>query len=630
MPSRNTKLRWRITGCSAVNTPPPELFRLQFQPLCYPVRMRPNLLATSALFLAAMSQLAPAQAPASVASRLSAQNALFDDSWQTTLKMNPTLATAVGDYRYNDQLGDYSLAASAARHQRDLTDLASIKAIDPAGFPEQDLISHDLFLRQLQQRVEDYDLKEFEMPLSASGGGGGIHANLADLPLSMPFDSVKHYEDYISRLHQIPKAFLQTEEVLRAGVNDHLVPVRFIAEKIPGQVEGVITTDPFILPLKKFPASFSDADKKRLTDEITSTVNNEVFPAYKQFGEFITKDYIPNGRTTLSVNSLGGGKRRYQATLRRFTTTDLTAVQIHEIGIKEVDRITGEMADLAKANGYKDLASFRDHIESDPKYVPVSADAIVDDFRKYIAQMQPRLPELFNLLPKTAVTVEPIPPFQAAAATHYQGGTPDGKRPGRVSVAVSDPTHRSYINDEAVAYHEGVPGHHLQITVQQSLTGLPEFRKHGGNSAYTEGWGLYAEELGKEIGFYQDPGSDYGRLRSELFRAVRLVVDTGIHDEGWSRDQVVEYMRNSHAIDEPTIQAETDRYISGPGQACSYKLGQLKIRELRERAKQQLGPQFDLKTFHDEILSGGALPLDILDARVNRWIKAQLTAQAGN
>jgi uncharacterized protein (DUF885 family) len=592
--------------------------------------MRPKLLATSALFLAAMSQVASAQTPASLASRLAAQNALFDDSWQTTLKMNPTLATAVGDYRYNDQLGDYSLAASAARHQRDLTDLASIKAIDPAGFPEQDLISHDLFLRQLQQRVEDYDLKEFEMPLSASGGGGGIHANLADLPLSMPFDSVKHYEDYISRLHQIPKAFLQTEEVLRAGVNDHLVPVRFIAEKIPGQAEGVIASNPFLLPLKKFPASFSDADKKRLTDEITSTVNNEVFPAYKQFGEFITKDYIPKGRTTLSVNSLGGGKRRYQATLRRFTTTDLTAAQIHEIGLKEVDRITGEMTALAKANGYQDLATFRDHIENDPKYQPVSADAIVEDFRKYIAEMQPRLPELFNLLPKTAVTVEPIPPFQAAAATHYQGGTPDGKRPGRVSVAVSDPTHRSYINDEAVAYHEGVPGHHLQITVQQSLTGLPEFRKHGGNSAYTEGWGLYAEELGKEIGFYQDPGSDYGRLRSELFRAVRLVVDTGIHDEGWSRDQVVEYMRNSHAIDEPTIQAETDRYISGPGQACSYKLGQLKIRELRERAKQQLGPKFDLKTFHDEILSGGALPLDILDARVNRWIKAQLTAQAGN
>ena len=258
------------------------------------VRMRPNQLATSAVFLAALSQLAPAQAPASVATRLAAQNGLFDDSWQATLKMNPTLATAVGDYRYNDQLGEFSLAASAARHQRDVTELASIKAIDSTGFPEQDLISHDLFLRQLQQRVDDYDLKEFEMPLSSSGGGGGIHASLADLPRSMPFDSVKHYEDYIARLHQIPKAFLETEDVLRAGVRDQLVPVRFIAEKIPGQAEGVITANPFFLPLKQFPASVSDADKKRLTDEITSTVNNEVFPAYKQFAAFVISDYIPH------------------------------------------------------------------------------------------------------------------------------------------------------------------------------------------------------------------------------------------------------------------------------------------------------------------------------------------------
>ena len=587
--------------------------------------MRNLLLAAPFLLFAAVSS---AQAPASVASRLAAQNALFEDAWQTQLRLSPTLATAVGDYRYNDQLGEYTLAATARRHELDIAYLTKIKAIDATGFPEQDLISHDLFARQLEQRLEDYDLKEYEMPLSASGGGGGIHTEVADLPLSMPFDSVKHYEDYIARLHQIPRAFLQTEDVLRAGVKDKLMPVRFIAEKIPGQCDGVMQADPFLIPLKKFPASFSDADKKRLTDQITTTVNMEIFPAYKQFSAFIVKDYIPYTRTTLSINSLGDGKRRYQATLRRFTTTNLTAAQIHEIGLKEYDRITAEMTALAKANGYKDLASFRNHIENDPKYVPASAEAIVDDFRKYIAQMEPQLPKLFNLLPKTAVTVEPIPAFQAAAATHYQGGTPDGKRPGRVSVAVSDPTHRSLINDEAVAYHEGVPGHHLQISIQQSLTGLPEFRKHGGNSAYTEGWGLYAEELGKEIGFYQDPGSDYGRLRSELFRAVRLVVDTGIHDMGWSRDQVVEYMRNSHAIDEPTIQAETDRYISGPGQACSYKLGQLKIRELRERARQQLGPQFNLKTFHDEILSGGALPLDILDARVDRWIKGQMPATA--
>jgi uncharacterized protein (DUF885 family) len=585
--------------------------------------MRYNVLAASAVMLVALSQFAPAQAPGSLASRIAAQNTLFDDAWQAGLKMNPLQATAVGDYRYNDQMGDYSLAAPAARHQRDIADLARIKAIDSSGFPEQDLISHDLFRRQLEQRVQDYDLKEFEMPLSASGGGGGIHVSVADLPLSMPFDSVKHYEDYIARLHQISRAFRQTEEVLKAGVNDHLMPVKFLAEKVPGQAEGVIAANPFILPLKKFPASFSEADKKRLTEQITATVNNEIFPAYRQFVEFVTTDYLPHGRTMLSVNSLGGGKRRYEATLRRFTTTTLTAAEIHEIGLKEVDRISTEMAMLAKASGYADLATFREHIENDPKYQAVSAEAIVDDFRKYIAQMQPHLPELFNLLPKTAVTVEPIPPFQAAAATHYQGGTPDGKRPGRVSVAVSDPTHRSYINDEAIAYHEGVPGHHLQITIEQSMTGLPEFRRHGGNSAYTEGWGLYAEQLGKEIGLYKDPGSDYGRLRSELFRAVRLVVDTGIHDMDWSRDQVVEYMRKSHAIDEPTIQSETDRYIGGPGQACSYKLGQLKIRDLRERARQQLGAKFDLKAFHDEVLSGGALPLDMLDARINRWIAAQ-------
>ena len=582
--------------------------------------------AAPALLFAALSLTA--QAPASVESRVAAQNALFEQTWQQQLKLNPTQATAVGDYRYNDQLGDWSLAASATRHQMDVDTLANVKAISAVGFPEPDLISHDLFMRQLEQRVQDYDLKEYEMPLSASGGGGGVHVDVADLPLSMPFDSVKHYEDYIARLHQIPKVFLQTEDVLRAGVKDHLMPVRFIAEKIPGQAQGVVQADPFLIPLKRFPASFSDADKKRLTDEITTTVNTEVFPAYKQFSEFITKDYIPYARTTLSVNSLGDGKRRYQAALRRYTTTDLSAAQIHAIGLSEYDRLVSEMAVLAKKNGYKDLQSFRESIEKDPKYRAASAEAIVEDFRKYIGQMEPQLPKLFNLLPKTAVTVEPIPVFQAAAATHYQGGTPDGKRPGRVSVAVSDPTHRSYINDEAVAYHEGVPGHHLQISIQQSLTGLPEFRKHGGNSAYTEGWALYAEELGKEIGFYQDPGSDYGRLRSELFRAVRLVVDTGIHDMGWSRDQVVDYMRKSHAIDEPTIQAETDRYISGPGQACSYKLGQLKIRELRDRAKERLGPQFDLKNFHDEILSGGALPLDVLDARVNRWIQGQLPASA--
>ena len=269
------------------------------------------------------------------------------------------------------------------------------------------------------------------------------------------------------------------------------------------------------------------------------------------------------------------------------------------------------------------LGRFRAAIAANPKYQATSAEQIVDDFRKYIAQMQPKLPELFTYIPGAPVTVEPIPGFQAAMATHYQSGTPDGKRPGRVSVAVSDATHRSLVDDEAVAYHEGIPGHHMQISVAQTLTGLPKFRLHSGNSGYVEGWALYAEQLGKEVGFYQDPVSDYGRLSSELFRAVRLVVDTGIHSQGWTRDQAVQFMRETGSVDEPTIQAEVDRYIALPGQALSYKLGQLKFRELRERAKTELGPAFDIRTFHDEMLSGGALPLDLLDARTNTWIAAQ-------
>jgi len=576
-------------------------------------------LVALALFatLSITAQTKPADSPER---RLAAQNALFEDFWQTSLKLNPTQATAVGDYRYNDKLGDNSLAAVAKRNAMNVEYLAKIKAIKTDGFSEEDRTSHDLFLRNMQENVDDFDLKNYEMPVTAQGG---VHTGLADLPNAVPLDSVKHYEDYIARLHQIPNALLQTEDVLRAGVKDHLVIVKFVAEKIPAQCAGIIAADPFLNPIKKMPADFSEADKKRLADAITAAVNTEVLPAYKQFASFIATDYAPHGRSTLSIESLPDGKRRYQAAIRRLTTTNLSPAEIHRIGLAEYDRIVGEMTALAKANGYADLASFRDHIESDPKYKPSSAQAIVDDFDRYIKQMRPKLPELFNVIPSAPVTVEAIPEFQKAAATHYQTGTPDGKRPGRVSVAVSDFASRSFINDEAVAYHEGIPGHHMQLSIQQTLKGLPEFRKHGGNSAYTEGWALYAEQLGKEVGFYQDPGSDYGRLRSELFRAVRLVVDTGIHDMGWSRDQVVDYMRKSHAVDEPTIQSETDRYISWPAQACSYKLGQLKIRDLRARATKELGSKFDIRSFHDEVLAGGSLPLDVLDARITRWIAAQ-------
>jgi uncharacterized protein (DUF885 family) len=569
----------------------------------------------------AVAQNTPAKTLKPVADRLAGQNALFDEQYESELRNSPERATAYGDYRYNDQLDDYSLEFIRRRHDINESFLKRIQAISTEGFPDQDQLSHDLLIRLLQQRLTDYDLKEYEMPINTQGG---IHTNLADLPLSVPLDSVKHYEDYISRLRQIPRALGQMTEVLRAGMKDKLMPVRFIAEKIPGQCDGIIAADPFLEPTKKYPAGISPEDQKRLTQGITDAVNNEVLPAYKKFADFTRNEYAPQGRTNLSIMSLPDGAKRYENDIYARTTTHMTAEEIHQLGLREIDRIEAEMTTIAKKEGFADLASFRASLKTNPKYIPTSSEQILDDFRRYIAQMEPKLPELFTLLPKSPVTVEAIPSFQAAAMTHYMTGTPDGKRPGRVVVSVSDFEHRSLIDDESTAYHEGIPGHHMQLSVQQQLQGLPKFRLHGlGFNAYIEGWALYAEQLGKDVGFYQDPVSDYGRLSSELFRAVRLVVDTGIHAKGWSRDQVVDFFRKSGAVDEPTLQSETDRYISWPAQALSYKLGQLKFRELRERAQKELGSKFDLRKFHDEMLDGGTLPLDMLDTRTNQWIAQQ-------
>ncbi len=556
---------------------------------------------------------------APVAERVAQQNKLFDEFYETGLKNSPERATAVGDYRYNNLLGQYSLAEIARQHAEADAFLQRLQAIPTDGMGDTDLLSHQLLERQLQREDVNYELKNYEMPVNQQNG---IHTHLADLANSMPFDSVKHYEDYISRLHQIPRVLDQITEVMKQGEKDGLMPPKIVLEKLPTQCDGVIAANPFLRATKKFPKEFSVNDKKRITDEITKTVNDDVFPAYKKFAEFLRTEYDPKGRTELSIESLPDGKRRYAEAVKMMTTTNHTPAEVHEIGLKEVARITEEMTKLAQAQGHKDLASFREAINKDPKWKPKSEQQIVDDFSRYIHQMEPKLPELFGLLPKAPVTVEAIPDFAKAESTHYVPGTPDGKRAGRVVVAVADPTKRTLVLDEAVAYHEGVPGHHLQISVAQTLQGLPKFRLHGFYSAYTEGWALYAEELGKEIGFYKDPVSDYGRLNSELFRAVRLVVDTGIHDQNWSREKVIDYMHQND-VNDAVAQTETDRYIAWPGQALAYKMGQLTIHKLRDEAKAQLGPKYDIKAFHDEIIDGGAMPLDLLQERVKRWIQAQ-------
>ena len=561
---------------------------------------------------------------ASVSDRVAKQNALFEEFYQTGLKNSPERATSYGDYRYNALLDQYSLAEIARQHAEADDFLKRLQAIPTDGMSDKDLLSHRIMERQIQREDVNYSLKNYEMPVNQQNG---VHTRLADLPLRVPLDSVQHCQDYISRLRQIPRALEQTTEVMRQGEKDGLMPPNLVLEKLPGQCDGIISANPFLIPTKKFPADFSEADKKRLTEEMTKAINDDVLPAYRKFAEFLRTEYAPKGRAELSIESLPDGKRRYAEAVKFMTTMNITPAEVHEIGLKEVERITAEMTKLAQAQGYKDLGSFREAINKDPKWKPQSEQQIVDDFAKYIHQMEPKLPELFGLLPKAPVTVEPIPDFAKAESTHYVLGTPDGKRPGRVVVAVADPTKRTLITDEAVAYHEGVPGHHMQISIAQTLQDLPKFRLHGFYSAYAEGWALYAEELGKEIGFYQNPVSDYGRLNSELFRAVRLVVDTGIHDKNWSRQQVIDYM-HANDLNDALAQTEADRYIAWPGQALAYKMGQLTIRKLRDEAKAQLGSKFDIKAFHDEVINGGSMPLDLLQERLQRWIKAQKSTAA--
>src|SRR6202166_3243016 len=354
------------------------------------------------IFFAAVGGCLLAQNVKPVAGRVADQNALFEEQYESDLRNFPERATAYGDYRYNDKLAEYSLAAIVQRNETNRAFLGRLQAIPTTGFSDQDQLSHDLLIRVLQQRVTDFNLKEYEMPVNQQNG---IHTSLADLPLSVPFDSVKHYEDYIARLHQIPRVLTQTTEVLRAGMKDKLMPVRFLAEKLPVQCQGIIDADPFLLPTKKYPAEISPEDQKRLTQQITDAVNTDVIPAYKAFATFLRTEYAPQGRTTLAVTSLPDGEKRYQNHIYGRTTTRMTPEEIHQLGLREIDRIQAEMTLIAKKQGFTDLVSFRASLKTNPKYIPTSSDQILEDFRHYIAQMEPKLPQLFTLLPKSPVTV---------------------------------------------------------------------------------------------------------------------------------------------------------------------------------------------------------------------------------
>ena len=427
----------------------------------------------------------------------------------------------------------------------------------------------------------------------------------------------------------MPVLIDQIIEVLQQGEKDKLMPPRYLLEKTVEQCKSIAEpagkASPFGQPLTHFPEAVPPSDRTRLHDEIVSAIDTEVRPAYRKLANFLATDYAPKGRTDFGIWALPNGDALYRFEIRQQTTTNMDPETIHQLGLKEVTRIEGEQRAIAEKLGFANLKSFRASVKSNPKLVPTSRQQLLDAYRHDIEQMEPQLPKLFGLFPKTRVDVRPVEQYREkefAAAEYYQG-TPDGSRPGAVIVNTGDYQHRSLIEVESTAYHEGVPGHHMQIAIAQTLPELPPFRQQGGYTAYEEGWALYAESLGKEIGFYQDPYSDYGRLSSELLRAVRLVLDTGVHYKHWTREQMIDFFHEHSSEDEPEVQNETDRYIVIPAQALGYKLGQLDIQRLRQQAQTQLGSRYDTRAFHDEILNGGALPLDVLDARVNAWIAAQ-------
>ena len=573
-----------------------------------------------------MVPMAAANPSVDLETRRKALNDLLHEQWEYTMRRSPIYASILGDKRYNDQLDDFSQKAiddDLLQTQRFLT---RFEAIDSTGFPDQEILNKELMVRDLKMNLEGARFKDWEMPVNQSSG---IHIDAPQLVSVLSFTNVKDYDDYISRLKKLPILFDQTVIQMRKGMAEGLMPPRFLLEQVVTQSDKVGKTapdeSPFAQPFKKFPDSISPADRKRLHDEGVAAIRNSVLPAYVKFTAFVRDEYAPKGRTEPGIWAFPDGSARYAFRVKQSTTTDLSPEEIHQIGLAQVKEIEDRMLGVAKQMEYKDVKSFNTAVNADPKLHGQSRQQILDLYRKYIDQMYARLPQMFGRMPKGRLEIMPVEEFREkeASGAEYIDGTPDGSRPGHVMVNTGDFASRSLLDVETTAYHEGVPGHHMQIAIAQELPELPPFRQHENYTAFIEGWALYAERLGKEVGFYQDPYSYYGHLQDDMLRAIRLVVDTGFHYKHWTRQQVVDYFHEHSALDEPTVQSETDRYMAWPAQALGYKIGQLEILKLRQYAKDQLGDKFDIRGFHDEVLSGGALPMDVLSERVHSWVGQQ-------
>jgi uncharacterized protein (DUF885 family) len=583
------------------------------------------------LLVAAMlipAAFAAANPPADLEARRKALNDLLHEQWEYNMRTSPIYASILGDKRYNDKLDDFSQQAIDDNLAQTHRFLERFEAIDTTGFPEQEILNKELMVRDLKMGLEGARFKPWEMPVTQEGG---IHIDAPQLVSVLSFTSVKDYEDYITRLTLLPRLFDQTAEQMRKGMAEGLMPPKILLEKVVTQANGIATTpadqSPFVHPFDKFPDAVSEADRKRLREAGLAAVKDSVIPAYIKFTAFVRDEYAPKGRVEPGAWSLPDGAAWYAFRVKESTTTNLSPEEIHQLGLEQVKEIEARMLGVVNQLGYKDVNSFKAAVDADPKLHAQSREQILDLYRKYEDQMYAKLPQMFGRLPKAKLEVMAVEEFREKEAPDaaYMDGTPDGSRPGHIMVNTGDFAKRTLLDLETTAYHEGVPGHHMQISIAQELPELPLFRQHEDYTAYTEGWALYSERLGKEVGFYQDPYSYYGHLQDDMLRAIRLVVDTGFHYKHWTRQQVVDYFHAHSTIDEVSVQSETDRYMAWPAQALGYKIGQLEILKLRQYAKDQLGDKFDIRGFHDEVLSGGAIPMDVLSTRIHEWVAQQKT-----
>jgi prolyl oligopeptidase len=554
-------------------------------------------------------------------------HALLDEAWEWYLEQHPMVASRAGDRRYNTEWRDRSLAAIEVRHLQRRDFLRRAYAVDKSALSETDQLNYELFRRDLQRRVDQHQFQGFLMPFNQRGGVQNLDGQASYLQ----FETVQDYEDWLERLDKIDTVIDQTIEVANRGIEQEIVLPRVLMERIPEQIAVQLVEagedSPFYRTFETMPEAISAKDQERLRAAAVKTIEDTVVPAYRTLARYFDRTYLPATRETVGLSSLPNGSAWYEFLARRFTTTRMTPDEIHRTGLEEVKRIRGEMQQIIDELEFEgDFQDFLVFLRTDPQFYFDNPDDLYEAYLATSKRIDPELVKLFGTLPRMPYGVKPIPDAIAPDTTtaYYSRPAADGSRAGIYWVNLYKPEVRPKYEIEVLSVHEAMPGHHLQLAIQQELGDLPNFRRYSGFTAFVEGWGLYSESLGYDLGLYTDPYSRFGALTYDMWRAVRLVVDTGIHYKGWTRQQAIDFFKDNAAKTEHDIVNEIDRYIVMPGQALAYKIGQLKILSLREHAEATLGDDFDVREFHDVLLGAGALPLDILQQRMDDWLSEKL------